>query len=107
MTTTRHYEFQCPSGDPERILRALVYQCDQHKWYWDPWVGPTKLKEADPGISFGFTVAARDQWWCHSRAMKLAMVVCEVLRLSPHSLPVPHWEASAPHHNRGYQYPRR
>lgn len=102
MTTTRYYEFQCPVEGAERALLALEYQCERYSWYTDPHV-----ETRDPGFSFGFTVAARDQWWCHSRAMKLAMAVCEVLQISPRTLPIPDWSSPEPHHNRGYQYPRR
>ena len=102
MTTTRLYTFQASTGDPERALRFLEHQCGRFWWYQDPWV-----KTQDPGISFGFTVAARDQWWCHVRAMKLATGVCEALRLSTAVLSVPVWKAGPPHSNRGYQYLRR
>ena len=102
MTTTRHYEFQCPSGDPERVLRFMEHMCQQRWWYTNP-----QVQTQDPGFSFGFTVAARDQWWCHARAMKLALGVCEVLQISPRTLPTPVWKSSEPHQNRGYQYPRR
>jgi len=102
VTTTRFYEYQCPTGNPERALLALKHQCQQYPWYTNPHV-----ETHDPGFSFGFTVAARDQWWCHSRAMKLALVVCEVLRISPSILSIPEWTSPEPHHNRGYQYLRR
>jgi hypothetical protein len=98
MTAHRQYHFDLTgSQDVEAIQAHLKARCEQFWWYTDPYV-----QTQDPGIGFGFTVAARDQWWCHRRAIFLATEVCEVLRLSLGSMSVPVWTALAPHTNRGY-----
>lgn len=98
MTTHRRYHFECPySQDLQQALQVLEMQCNEHWWYEAPYVEPV-----DSGFKFGFTVHARDQWWCHRRATALASVVYEVLKISPLKLPVPLWTGFAPHSNRGF-----
>ena len=101
MTTTRRYHFACPSSELEQAKLFLVARCDRFTWYEEPYV------VADgAGFKFGFTVHARDQWWCHRRALHLAMEVYEALRLDPAGMSVPLWTAPEPHSNRGYSRAR-
>ena len=97
MTTYRRYHFTCPATDARMAQRYLEGACAKVKWFTDPYV-----ETKNPGLGFGFTVAARDQWWCHVRAMRLGSEVYEVLGLSPRSLSTPLWTALDPHSNRGY-----
>ena len=58
-------------------------------------------------LSFSFTVSARDQWWAHRRAMRLAEACCVTIGLGVRKVPEPMWETLAPHDNRGrYRTPR-
>jgi hypothetical protein len=97
VTSHRRYHFECPrSQEVERVAVFLERRCEQFWWFTESYVDAE-----DPGLNFGFTVHARDQWWCHRRAVGLASEVYELLHLSPALLPVPLWETLAPHTNRG------
>lgn len=93
MTTTRRYHFACSGADLEQAKGLLTEQCRLHHWFEQPYV---------VAGGFGFTVHARDQWRCHTRAMSLALAVCEALRLDPADMSDPLWTAPEPHSNRGY-----
>ena len=101
MTTHRKYEFACPSTELEQARLYLLAHCERFSWYEAPYVRPS-----EGGFSFGFTVHARDQWWCHQRAMRLATEVYEALQLSLADMSVPLWTAPEPHTNRGYSRDR-
>lgn len=99
MTTRRRYHFTCPVAiDLELAELFLARQCERYWWYQEP-----AVVAAEPGFELSYTVHARDQWWCHQRAIQLVTGVCEVLGLSPHLLSDPLWTAPDPHTNRGYQ----
>ena len=95
MTTTRRYLFRGPrvEGGGDLILDRLLEGCRFHHWYREPEI------EGEPFgyLGFSFTVSARDQWWCHQRAMNLAEKAC--WNLMP--VPEPTWEVLPPHTNRG------
>jgi len=67
----------------------LAYWCEREWWYTQPTVSDR---------AFSFTVSARDQWFCHNRAMRLAGYCCLQLRLG---IPEPVWGVLPPHENRG------
>jgi hypothetical protein len=77
------------------VKAILETACMRQWWYTDPMV------EGEPynRMTFAFTVSARDQWWCHRRAIKLAARVCAVINMKP--MPEPIWQALPPHMNRG------
>lgn len=98
MTTHRRYHFECPYSQESNLAHDLLEaMCRQHHWYEEPLTVPD-----GEGFRFSFTVHARDQWWCHHRAIALATAVYEALQLSPAKIPVPLWEGFAPHTNRGF-----
>ena len=108
MTTHRRYFFEYPgewSGDHkswELARQALEHHCRVNWWFTDPTV------EGQPfaRLAFGVTVSARDQWWCHRRALDLATDVFARLGVPVTKVPVPVWESLAPHTNRGrYRVP--
>lgn len=107
MTTHRRYYFQHPGkwerGGHDQVLRLLNHACELHWWFNEPLVqgAPFDL------LQFEFTASARDQWFVHKRAMKLAVDVYYSLGLSEADVPAPMWEPLAPHTNRGrYRVPR-
>lgn len=97
MTTHRRYRFEM-AGVPEKnhavqVSHELRAACEIYWWFTDPEI---------QGEPFGrliwfITVAGRDQWWTHRRAMKLADQVC--WRIG--DVPTPTWETLPPHTNRG------
>src|SRR4030095_10572011 len=103
MTTHRRYLFQHPGRWTDRyaygiIQRVLEHGCQEHWWYDEPVVEgqPVQL------LMFSFTVRARDQWFAHKRALRLATDCYYALGMDEKQVPVPDWEALAPHANRGY-----
>ncbi len=101
MTTHRRYCFtHIGQHEPKvysKALEVLERWVERRWWYTEPEV---------EGAPFGrlvltFTVAARDQWWCHSRALWLAGRVYKAIKLHRNEWPVPLWENLAPHENRG------
>lgn len=100
MTTHRRYTFLDSRPDPgghDQVLANLNHACERHWWFNEPEVQGKEFGR----LSFSFTVSARDQWFAHKRAMGLAERVYRGLGLGPRSVPVPMWEALAPHDNRG------
>lgn len=101
MTCRRRYTFTYPGawerGGYSRILDQLQKACDQHWWF----TFPTVSGEEVGGLVFGFTVAGRDKWWVHHRAMELAVDCFYTVGLNESSVPFPEWEKLAPHTNRG------
>lgn len=99
MTTHRRYYFTYPGawegGRHLKVKAILETACMRHWWFTDP------LVEGEPfnRMLFSFTVQARDQWFCHRRAMGLAERVCRVIKMKP--VPEPMWEVLPPHTNRG------
>jgi hypothetical protein len=82
---------------------VLQHACETYWWYNEPAV------EGEPfsKLSFSFTVSARDQWWAHKRAMKLAINCYLALGYGEHAVPEPMWESLEPHTNRGrYRTPQ-
>jgi hypothetical protein len=109
MTTHRRYFFEYPGQWPgaetdwETARRTLDHYCKVHWWFSDPTV------EGQPfaRLAFSVTVSARDQWWCHRRALGLATDVFSRIGVAEAHVPVPTWESLAPHTNRGrYRVPR-
>lgn len=102
MTTYRRYNFLHPGPRDtghDQVVRILTAACLHHHWYRDPSVEGLPFGR----LSFSFTVAARDQWWAHQRALKLAVDCYYAMGLSEHDVPEPDWEALAPHTNRGHR----
>lgn len=103
MSTHRRYYFEQPgewtAGGYATILGVLRHACETCWWFNEPKV------EGEPfdRLSFSFTVSARDQWWAHRRAMKLANDCFMALGLSKKNIPEPMWEPLAPHTNRGHR----
>lgn|SRR5678815_115574 len=102
MTTHRRYTFTpgklAVEDDFETVRIILNRRCKQYWWFNDPELNGEAL-----GImSFSFTVSARDQWWCHRRAMKLAGACYLALGLSEARIPEPTWTTMPVHTNRGY-----
>ena len=100
MTTHRRYYFEHPGEmktGHSKVLAVLQHHCETSWWYNEPVV------EGQPfdRLSFAFTVSARDQWWAHRRAMRLAEACYRSLMLGPKSIPEPMWEVLEPHTNRG------
>lgn len=99
MTAHRRYQFTYSGTehDDVQVHEILQRLCSRFWWYTDPY-----MTEAEPGFGFGFTVHARDQWRCHSRAIKLASDLCAAAHLSIQSLSDPLWSTLEPHSNRGF-----
>lgn len=102
MTTHRRYEFtvQGPWDHPEgheTVKIILQRRCKQYWWYHEPAING----EALGILSFSFVVSARDQWWCHRRAMNLAGACWLALGLPETQVPEPTWEVLPAHSNRG------
>ena len=101
MTTYRRYCFigvgTWPEATYDKAREVLERWCERRWWYTEAEV---------EGAPFGrlvltFTVAGRDQWWCHSRAMWLAVRIYRSTKIPRDQWPVPTWENLAPHDNRG------
>ena len=100
MTTYRRYSFLHPvptDTGHDKVLQFLERACGEHWWYSEPEVSGQPFQR----LAFSFTVAGRDQWWSHKRAMKLATDVYYVLGMDERNVPEPDWEPLAPHMNRG------
>jgi hypothetical protein len=84
------------------MLRVLQHASEACWWFNEP-----KLEESDGRMSISFTVSARDQWWAHKRAMRLAIDVYYAAGLNEKDVPTPLWETLEPHTNRGrYRVPQ-
>lgn len=109
MTTHRRYYFEYPdewigmSTAWTNVAKTLDHFCKVNWWFTDPTVEGQPFSR----LAFSFTVSARDQWWCHRRAMELATSVFHRINVGETQIPVPTWESLAPHTNRGrYRVPR-
>lgn len=104
MTTCRRYHFTPPTsfetaeGGWDVVQLILARRCAQYWWFTEPLIEG----EALGVLSFSFTVASRDQWDCHRRAMWLAGSCYLALGLPETQVPEPTWETLPPHTNRGY-----
>lgn len=101
MTTHRRYYFEDPgewTTGHDQVMTVLQRACEVCWWFNEPRV------EGQPfdRLSFSFTVSARDQWWVHRRAMRLAKDCYIALGKGERKVPEPMWEPLAPHTNRGY-----
>lgn len=102
MTTHRRYCFHRPGewsqpGAHAKVLEVLQRAAERHWWYQDVAVEGEIFNR----LGLCFTVSGRDQWWCHRRAMKLALDAFYAIGLREKDLPAPEWEPLAPHMNRG------
>ncbi len=100
MTTHRRYVFDHPDGRPEgheTVRQVLETACEKFWWFRDPEVSGLPFNR----LTFEFTVSGRDGWWCHRRAMDLAVDAFYALGMSERDVPEPDWEPLAPHTNRG------
>jgi hypothetical protein len=101
VTTHRRYYFIQRGGYPDnahgKVLEVLERWCERRWWYTDPVVEGSPFGR----LVFSISVAGRDQWWCHRRAMWLAVKCYRAVHLTLSDLPVPDWEELAPHMNRG------
>jgi hypothetical protein len=101
VTTHRRYFFQHPGeytrGNHAQILALLQHYCEKHWWYNEPEVTGAPFNR----LTFSFEVCARDQWWCHRRAMWLAARIYESSDMRGTQVPVPMWENLSPYENRG------
>jgi len=100
LTTHRRYSFvyPLPHGGHDVVLQILQTACNQYWWFRDPRV------EGQPynRLSFSFTASARDKWFTHHRAMRLALDCFYALGMREADVPEPIWEPLPPHTNRGY-----
>jgi hypothetical protein len=107
MTCHRRYYFEHPKEITEghdAVLRILRHACEACWWFNEPEV----VGKGYNRLAFSFTVSARDQWWAHKRAMKLAGECYLALGGWEGSVPTPLWETLEPHMNRGrYRVPER
>jgi hypothetical protein len=93
VTCTRRYTFTFDRDDGhEHVHDKLVEACETYWWYDEPDVSGEQL-------TVSFLVTGRDQWWAHSRAMKL--IIDATWALKPADIPVPVWDNLPPHMNRG------
>ena len=106
MTTHRRYVFEYPKpwtgGGYDLVRSTLLHACERFWWFNEPEV------QGEPfgRLIFGFTVSARDQWWAHKRAMKLATDCYYTVGMTEKDVPQPMWESLEPHTNRGrYRIP--
>ena len=107
MSTHRRYVFEHPkpwtTGNYDLIRRTLQHACERHWWFNEGEV------QGEPygRLIIAFTVSARDQWWAHKRAMKLAIDCYYAAGMSEKDVPQPMWESLSPHTNRGrYRIPQ-
>lgn len=101
MTTWRRYCYTYQDAVPENgyIKAAEIAQdaMDRYHWYQDVEV----TGQAFGVLVLSFTVAGRDQWWCHHRAQSLAVDCFYSIGLDERAVPEPTWEKLSPHTNRG------
>lgn len=101
MTTYRRYCFTGTGTWPpetwEKAQEVLERWCGRRWWYTEPQVEGAPFNR----LVLTFTVAGRDQWWCHSRAMWLAGKVYRATKIPRAQWPVPDWENLEPHKSRG------
>ena len=101
MTSHRRYLFSYPDrwdkGGHQKVRLVLERACEHRWWYSDPKV----MGEPFNLLQFSFTVAARDQWWAHRRALGLARDCFYAVGLGENDVPLPEWETLPPHTNRG------
>lgn len=79
------------------VAYVLDRACALNWWYDDPQVEG----EAFNRLTFSFTVQARDRWWAHRRAMRLAVDCYYSMGMGEKHVPEPTWETLPPHTNRG------
>lgn len=100
MTTHRRYFFQHPGeieGVHDQVLLLLRHMCEKYWWYNEPEVTGAAFNR----MTFSFEVCGRDQWWCHRRAIWLAIRCYEAMGMGDTRVPTPMWENLPPHENRG------
>lgn len=101
MTSHRRYYYDHPgtwtTADYTKVQAVLQHACEACWWFNEPEVYGQEYGR----LSFAFTVSARDQWWAHKRAMKLAGECYLALGKWEGAVPTPMWEALEPHTNRG------
>lgn len=85
----RRYTFSLdqpwPGKSRDRVISVIARFCEDFTWYRSPVVDEDR-------IQFEITVDARDQWWVHYRAMKLAEACFLALRKGRQHIPEPAWE---------------
>lgn len=105
MSTHRRYAYEYPkpwATGHKDVLDLLQHACETYWWFNEPEV----TGEPFGRLAFGFTVSGRDQWWCHRRAMKLAVDCFYRIGMTEKDVPEPMWEPLEPHTNRGrYRIP--
>lgn len=103
MTTHRRYCFtyagKYPANAHEKTREVLERWCERRWWYNEPEVEGFPFDR----LVLSVTVSARDQWWCHRRAIFIAMKCWRAIHLRSQDLPVPLWEPLEPHDNRGHK----
>jgi hypothetical protein len=89
MYTHRRYTFELaqpwPGKSRDRVMSIIASKCDELGWFRLPAV-------AEDHIKIEITVDARDQWWVHHRAMKLAEACFLAMRMGRQHIPEPQWE---------------
>lgn len=94
--TIRRYTFTTAlNTDPQAALKVLNTACTENWWY-------TEAAASGTPLMFTFVTVGRDQWWCHRRAMDLAVDVVYASGGKEADVPAPVWEKLPPHGNRGY-----
>jgi hypothetical protein len=107
MSAHRRYYFDHPgewtAANHDKVLAVLQHACEVCWWFNEPEV----TGQDQQCLRFCFTVSARDQWFAHKRAMRLALDCYQALGLWEKHIPTPMWETLEPHTNRGrYRTPR-
>lgn len=103
MTTKRLFSFQHPGKAPipdgaHRAAWDVVRAAQRTHWWYE---GAEVQGEAYGRLAINVIVHGRDQWWCHRRALKLAVDCYYAMGLTEKDVPEPVWEPLAPHTNRG------
>jgi hypothetical protein len=94
--TIRRYTFRTEMDTDEKAaLNMLSAACINHWWY-------TEAAATGHPLVFTFVTVGRDQWWCHRRAIDLAINVVYASGGKDADVPAPTWEKLPPHGNRGH-----
>jgi hypothetical protein len=96
MTTHRRYLFQHPEPWTQTAaypaIRRVLHRAGEYWWFNDLECVGEELEL----LVITFTVSARDQWFAHTRAMRLAIDCYYAAGLNEDSLPEPIWETLEP-----------
>lgn len=99
MTCHRRYffehrgEYRWPDNRYPKLVEFLRVTCEKRWWFNEPQLEGVPFNR----LSLSITVSARDQWFCHRRAMRLIEDVYTFhLRMPASKIPEPFWETLEP-----------